>query len=236
MVKKRLTKEALEELRTIAIYGDIGEGKTSLAYKIINLIKEEREVFFLKYPNPEIIEELGYRNLDSLELMENLENCILYIDEPQLHFGIYDKKSNSIIGKICSLARQKDIILIISTSDTRVFSKSNESYFDAWCIKNLDYSMVKNGSKIKKILKDNAVFDPAGIIINRGEFILDRRCKNSERGMGSIRSRHNGFYIFDIEDYFTEKHSKPYKDYWEPKNPNENAKKIKNPNENANEK
>ena len=217
MVIKELTKDVLEEIRTFAIYGDIGEGKTSLAYSIINKIKKDKEVFFLKYPNPKLIEKLGYESLDSLELIENIENCILYIDEPQLHFKIYDKRSNGIIGKICSLARQKNIILIISTSDTRVFTKHNESYFDAWCIKNLDYSMVKRGSKIKKILENSATFDPSGIILNKNEFIFDRKCKDAERSKRRISSEFNGKYVFEMEDYFTERHSKPYKDFWEPK-------------------
>jgi hypothetical protein len=217
LVIKELTKDALEEIRTLAIYGDIGEGKTSLAYSIINKIKKDKEVFFLKYPNPKLIEKLGYESLDSLELIENIENCILYIDEPQLHFRIYDKRSNGIIGKICSLARQKNIILIISTSDTRVFTKHNESYFDAWCIKNLDYSMVKRGSKIKKILENSATFDPSGIILNKNEFIFDRKCKDAERSKRRISSEFNGKYVFEMEDYFTERHSKPYKDFWEPK-------------------
>lgn len=217
MMIKELIKEALEEVKTFAIYGEIGEGKTSLAYTIINKIKDKRDVFFLKYPNPKLIEELGYENLDSLELIENLENCILYIDEPQLHFKIYDKRSNSIIGKICSLARQKNIILIISTSDTRVFTKHNESYFDAWCIKQLDYSMVKRGSKIKKILENSATFDPSGIILDKNEFLFDRKCKDAERSKRRISSEFNGRYIFAEEDYFTEKHSKPYKEFWEPK-------------------
>lgn len=217
MVRKELTKEALEEVKTIAIYGEIGEGKTSLAYTIINKIKDKRDVFFLKYPNPKLIEELGYESLDSLELIENLENCILYIDEPQLHFKIYDKRSNSIIGKICSLARQKNIILIISTSDTRVFTKHNESYFDAWCIKQLDYFMVKRGSKIKKILENSAIFDPSGIILDKNEFLFDRKCKDAERSKRRIASEFNGRYFFKEEEYFTEKHSKPYKEFWEPK-------------------
>lgn len=234
MVRKLLTKEALEEVRTIAIYGEIGEGKTSLAYTIIEKLKQGREVFFLKYPNPEIINKLGYESLDSLELIENMEDCILYIDEPQLHFGIYDKKSNGIIAKICSLARQKNIILIISTSDTRVFTRHNESYFDAWCIKNLDYSMIKIGSKIRKIFKNNALFDPSGIFLNHNEFLFDRKCKNSERSKRRITSEFNGIYTFEEEDYFTEVHSKPYRQYWESKTPNEspNQEPNKTPNQN----
>lgn len=235
MVRKNLTKEALEEVRTIAIYGETGEGKTSLAYNIINKLKKGMDVFFLKHPCPELISKLGYESLDSLEIMENIENCILYIDEPQLIIGIYQNSSNEIISKICSLARQKNIILIVSSSDTRVFTKHNESYFDAWCIKNLDYNMVKNGSKIKKIMRDNATFDPRGISLNKNEFLFDRKCKNSERGNWRTTSKFNGRYIFEMEDYFTDEHSKPYRQFWNDKTPNEIENKIEIQNENKNE-
>ena len=62
--------------------------------------------------------------------MEQIEGAIIYADEPQLWTSIYDHKSNSIIAKTCSLARQRDNKLIISSSDTRVFTKHNEAYFD----------------------------------------------------------------------------------------------------------
>jgi len=41
MVRKELTKDTLDELRTIAIYGDTGGRKTSLAYNVINKLKIE---------------------------------------------------------------------------------------------------------------------------------------------------------------------------------------------------
>ena len=90
--------------------------------------------------------------------------------------------------------------------------------------------MVKNGSKIKKILQNNATFDPSGIILSKNEFLFDRKCKYSERSKNRINSEFNGRYVFEEEDYFTEKHSKPYKDFWESKTANETENEIKTAN------
>jgi len=196
----KLTRELLSNIRTIAVYGAVGSGKTALSYSLLNLFEDKR-VYFFRHPKPHLIASLGYENITNLEQIENMENCVIYFDEIQLHVGIQDKKSNNIISKICSLARQKKITLIISTSDTRVFGKANEAFFDMWLVKQLDYDMIKNGSKLKQILKKNAVFDPSGISIAKNEFILD--CHSYPEL--------NGRDTFELLPYFTEEHSKPYK-------------------------
>ena len=201
-MQELLTNENFDKVRTIAIYGGQGSGKTALAYKIMDIVSQNgKKIYFLRHPKPDMIAKLGWNNLDSLEDVEVLEDCVLYIDEPQLHISIYDKKSNAIIAKICSLARQKNILLIISSSDTRVFTKHNEAYFDLWMVKDLDYDMVKQGSKIKKMLSKYCLFDPVGFRLNKNQFLSECRALS---GL-------NGLHEFEIVDYFTEEHSKPYR-------------------------
>ena len=196
---KELNREMFNSIRTIAIYGDTGTGKSCLAYTIISLFTDKK-IYFLKHPKPELIEALGYSNLDSLEQMENIQDCVLFCDEPQLYLSLYEKRANRIISKVCSLARQLDITLIISSSDTRVFTKSNEAYFDLWLVKDLDYTMVKNGSRVKEVIKKNCLFEPEGFSLKVNEYLADsRKCRSI-----------NGKHIFIMPDYFTEAYSKPY--------------------------
>lgn len=195
-----LTKENLEKVKCIAIYGDIGEGKTALAYKIIEILKG-KTVYFMKHPKPYLIEPLGYKNLNSLEELERLQDVIVYWDEPQLTVPIYDKKTNRVIAKVCSLARQTNTTLIISSSDTRVFTKHNESYFDLWLIKDVDYEMVKNGSKIKKAIRNNCTLEPEGFRLERNEFVSESR-----KLIGF-----NGKHTFKLPKMWSEEHSKPYR-------------------------
>ena len=199
-MKELLKLDNLKKIKTIAIYGDTGTGKTALAYKILE-IEKDKKIYFLKHPSPEIIEKLGYINLTSLEQIERLQDVVIYWDEPQLSTSIYDRKANKIIANICSLARQLNITLIISSSDTRVFTRYNESYFDLWLIKDVDYEMVKNGSKIKKAIRNNCRFEPSGFKLNDNEYLAESR-KLSE---------FNGKRSFKLPKNWNEKHSKPYR-------------------------
>lgn len=207
-----LTKECLNKIKTIAIFGDTGSGKTALAYKIVEVLKEDRPIYFLKHPRPELIEALGYHNLYSLEKMNKMQDCVIYLDEPQIYMNINDNRTNKIIAKICSLARQLNITLIISSSDTRVFTKHNESYFDVWLIKDVDYMMVKRGSKIKNAINNNVLFDPNGFELDINEFLVE--CPKHKDW--------NGVRTFKVPEYFTDKHSKPYR-HLKKRNPNTNS-------------
>lgn len=199
-MKELLTKNNLTKIKTIAIYGDIGTGKTALAYKILDVFKGQ-DIYFLKHPKPEIIEKLGFKNLRSLEEIERLHDCVVYYDEPQLTTSIYDRKTNSIVAKVCSLARQLNITIIISSSDTRVFTRHNEAYFDLWLIKDVDFEMVKNGSKIKKAIRNEVRFEPEGFRLEINEYLAESRKLID----------FNGKHKFTLLKNWSEEHSKPYK-------------------------
>lgn len=180
-----LTKENLMKFRTIAIYGNIGSGKTALAYKILSVI-DDKPVYFMKHPRPELLEPLGYKNLSSLGGFEKLHDCIVYLDEPQLYLNIYQHRKNEVIAKICSLARQRNITLIMSSSDTRCFTRHNEAYFDLWIVKNIDYSTVKNGSRIKMIIQENTLITTDGFNLDENEFLYHAINYPEMRGTGKF--------------------------------------------------
>jgi len=144
--------------------------------------------------------------------LERLQDCVVFWDEPQLNVSIYDRRANRIIANVCSLARQLNITLILSSSDTRVFSKYNESYFDLWLIKDVDFVMVKNGSKIKKAIRNNCRFEPEGFRLEKDEFLVESR-KLSE---------FNGKHTFKLPKIWSESHSKPYRN-----SERKNVKKVR---------
>lgn len=196
-----LRYDVLKNIKTIAIYGETGSGKTALAYKILSEFEGKKTIYFMKHPKPYLIAQKGYKNLVSLEAIQSLQDCVIYMDEPQLFLSVYDHSSNKIIAKVCSLARQRGITLVISSSDTRVFSKWNESYFDLWLIKDLDYSSVKQGSKIRKAYKDNAMIDPNGLRLAKNDFISESR----------ILSEFNGIHHFELTKDWCDEFSTPYR-------------------------
>ena len=199
MKEQLLTRKNLEKVKTIALYGDTGTGKTALAYKIIEVFK--KPIYTLKHPRPGIVEAIGWKNITSLEEVERLQDCVIFWDEPQLSTAIHDKKANRIIANVCSLSRQLGITLIIASSDTRVFTKHNESYFDLWLVKDVDYEMIKQGSKIRKAIKNNSRFEPAGFRLEDNEFLAESR---------KLRE-FNGKHTFELPAVWNEDHSKPYR-------------------------
>ncbi len=198
-MKELITLENLNKVKTIAIYGDTGTGKTALAYKILETF--DKPIYFLKHPKPELVEKLGYINLVSLEEVERLQDVVIFWDEPQLSTQIHDRKANRIIANVCSLARQLNITLILSSSDTRVFTRHNEAYFDLWIVKDVDFESVKNGSKIKKAIRDNCKFEPSGFRLEQNEFISESR---------KLRE-FNRKHTFTLPKKWDDFHSKPYR-------------------------
>jgi SpoVK/Ycf46/Vps4 family AAA+-type ATPase len=139
-------------VKILVIQGSTGCGKTALAFKLLEKCK--KPVYIFKHPNPKLIEAIGYHNMKSESEFAKLRDCYVYLDEPQLYFKKQDKQNNDYFLLLGSMARQYGFSLIISTSDTRWVNKGLESYVSHWIIKDLDLSLVKQGSMIKSIIKN----------------------------------------------------------------------------------
>jgi len=202
-MKELITIENLKDIYCIAIFGERGSGKTALAFKFLDELSKTFPIYLMRHPNMNIIEEVGlpYKNLKSLERLCEIQDCVVYWDEPQLSVDIRDKSANKIIAQICSLARQRNIKIIISSSDTRVFTKHNESFFDMWLVKDLDYAMVKNGSKIKRVVLTNTFFDPNGFKLKCDEYLSYSR---------KLPEELNGKHKFGLITIWNDKLSKPF--------------------------
>lgn len=186
--------------KLIAVVGETGSGKTASCFTIMDAIKD-RKKFIVNHPTPHILTESGIENIPDLS-MDSMVDCALWIDEPQLIYPKYQKKNNDHLLMLYSLARQRDITLIVSTSDTRWINKGMEAYVDTWLIKNLDFDLVKQGSVIKKIISQkyhNII--PKAFKLDSSEAIL--YCKNQLAQPHKIN--------IPLPKYWSEKFSKPYK-------------------------
>ena len=189
-------------MKSIAICGETGSGKTAISYYLINNFN--KKIYAYKHPDIKILNERGFKQLHSLAEIEKLKDCVIWIDEPQLYFTVYEKRSNVILLRLLSLCRQRHICLIISTSDTRFITRGLESYIDLWILKDIEYSLVKQGSMIKKIIQNNCFLDVDGFELSINEYIFhSRRFKDF-----------NGKHTFEKPVYFTERYSKPYLFYF----------------------
>lgn len=188
------------EPMTILVVGDRGSGKTAISFKILDTFRLRRQVYVYRHPKPELLEPLGFRNLYDLGSIERLSNAIIYIDEPQLYFPRYDKRSNETLIKLCSIARHTGNILVFSTSDTGWVNRQQESYIDVWVIKDIDFNLVKRGSLLKKVVEKIAIkADEFRLNLNEYLFYSRRYMEHSYK-----------IHTFTLPFYFNERYSKPF--------------------------
>lgn len=204
----RYSKEAeqfnyskLHTKKIILIFGETGSGKTALAHKCLDNIKDKKEVYVYKHLIPKAITEIGFKNISSISQISELRNCAVWVDEPQLLFPREDKRTNNFLLKLYTLARQRGITLVLSTSDSRWVNKSTESFVNSWFIKDAEAELLKNGSKIKNIIKNNSPFGLIDFRLNKDEFLYYDRDEIDKQGK----------YKFKPSKYWCETLSTPYK-------------------------
>ena len=189
-----------EELKTVFITADLGEGKTALSYHILENIKKYMPIWVFRHPKPKLIEKIGFKNMYDIDEIDNMNRFCLWLDEPQIVFPKYEKRGSIVLQKLLSLVRQKDMILIMSTSDTRYITSAEEFYISTYLIKRIDFPMIKRGSKIKQIVNDMKTITPEGYVnsIAKNEFIFYNKKLKELRGK----------YTFKLPGFFNEEYSK----------------------------
>jgi energy-coupling factor transporter ATP-binding protein EcfA2 len=191
----------LQGVKVVVVLGATGSGKTALMHRTADSLHEttSRKVYVYRHPTPQILPK-HYAQLYRFGDVEHLRDCILWLDEPQLSLPKYDKHQNDTMLRLFSLCRQRNITVIIGTSDTRYVTRGMEAYVDEWMLKDLEPSMVKNGSMAKKIIKDSVLLDIDGYSCAVDEFVRYNRSS----------PQHNGRHCFALPSYWTNAHSTPY--------------------------
>lgn len=196
-------KEFINDVKSVAIIGDTGTGKTSLAHRIIGMVRVARKmpVYVFNHPKPELLKRLGWHNLESLELLKDLRNVCVYIDEPQEVMRFYENNGNPLLTRLLALARQRSIFLVLSTSVSQYVTRMLEGQIDVWCIKDCDVDSVKQGGRVSKIIKNACEFDKNGFKLKPKEYLFYcRRCSNV------VNTKHT----FELPVYWNDDYSKPY--------------------------
>lgn len=158
-------------------------------------------MFVFKHPRPEIIKKRGYKPLYELGEIANLQNCALYIDEPQLFLRHYEKRANESLENLMTLCRQRNITLVLSTADTRFLTRGLEYFTDAFCILDINLDLVKQGSSISKIIKKNSPITSQDWRLPIGKYLFYSR----------EYYQFNGLKTFKKPIWFNDNFSKPFK-------------------------
>lgn len=183
----------------IAVVGHRGSGKTALACYLLDQVAD-RPVWVYQHPKPELLAERGWKQMYRLEQMMEIDNAVTWIDEPQISIPKLDKRANEGLQRLLSIARHRDITLLISTCDTRWITRALESYVDIWLVKDVEVRLVKMGSMIAKIVKKHCIVDTDEFRLRPNQYLA----------YGRDYREMDGLHSFDKPAYFDERWSKPY--------------------------
>lgn len=194
-------KDLQECLHTscLCILGHRGSGKSAFAAYLLSQVKD-RDVYVFDHASPELIEEQGWKNLYRIEEIYRLQNCVIWADEVQLTIPTLDKRANEGLAKLLSIARHRDITLILSTSDSRWVTRGLESWVDCWAIRDCEASLLKNGSLAKKVIKKFVVVSPEEFRLEKNEYLFYYRARPDLDGM----------HENPLPDFFDLRWSKPF--------------------------
>lgn len=159
----------LDNTDSVAVVGDRNSGKTNLAFYLMNTYKGKRNKYLYGYP----IRIEGYKSIATWGDLLKVTNSIIFIDEIQRYIRIYDKRANNeLMGLLSFLAHQNNTI-IFTTQLSQFITKGVEASIQTWLIKQLDLLSLKNGCKIKRILREiaNPKITDKGISLYVNEFI-----------------------------------------------------------------
>ncbi|MBU0963219.1 MAG: hypothetical protein KKD48_04925 [Nanoarchaeota archaeon] len=195
--------EVVKEVNSVVVYGAKGTGKTAFSHRVLGYIRKytNRPIYCFSYPKPNLIKKIAWKNMRSIEEMNRLRGVALWIDEPQNYWKLYDGRSNEALAKLLSLARQRDIFLVLSTSLSQWVTRMLEGQIDVWVIKDTDPDLIKQGSRAKKIIQDNCTLDIDGFKLEENEYLFYCR---------KFYDRFNGRYTFELPKYWNDEYSKPF--------------------------
>jgi len=195
--------DVVKEVKSIAVCGDTGTGKTALCHRILGMVRKYRNmpIYVYNYQKTDLIKKLGWRNMNSLEELRDLRNVCLYIDEPQEVLRFYENNGNPILARLLALARQRNILLILSTAVSQFITRMLESQVDVFCIKDCSVDTVKQGGRVSKIIKRYCEFDPDGFKLKHNEYLFYCRKFNEQ---------FKGKFTFELPKYWNQDYSRPF--------------------------
>jgi hypothetical protein len=160
----------LDKCKVIAIIGDVNSGKTNLAVHLLRTYPGKKNIYIYGYPQ-QLDNFIPLINKTQLSMVED---GIIFIDELQRFFRLYDKNTNREFIEFVSLSAHKNNCLIFTTQLSQNLTKAMEAFVDGFCITRVrDISTLKLGSKIKRVV-DNCIDirrTSWGLFLKDGEFL-----------------------------------------------------------------
>ncbi len=163
----------LNQVKSVAILGDINTGKTNLAVSMLREYKKKggkREIYLVGYPKQ--IDD--FKNISNFQDLFKLTDSVVFIDEIQKYIKIYDRKANYDLMELISLFAHNNNTLVFTTCFSQFISRSIEGYIDCWDLTRiLDLKSLKNGGKAKRIIEQTThpKCNKWSLALKKGEYL-----------------------------------------------------------------
>jgi Cdc6-like AAA superfamily ATPase len=185
-------KRILTGSNIVLITGKRGSGKTALGMKFIEMFKKstKKKIFTIGFQTAKL--PFGIRKADNMESIKN--NSVVLIDESAITFSSRDsmKSPNKQLGKLMSIARHKNLNLILIAQ--------NSGMVDLNVLRLADTIILKEPSLLQTQFERKAIKD------------LYEKAGKHFKELDGKKERKSYFYVMDDEFEGLLKHSLP--EFW----------------------
>ena len=166
--------ETLSNARSIYVFGGVRTGKTSFVFGLCKNLEPHKQVYWYKFPNKTLLTKEGWHYLGNLNELSKLTDAVVVMEEYVLSVP-HDKKNNDELEKILVLAGQNNLTIIIISQVSQVVNKRLESLIDCFICFDTDYTQLKNGSRLKNMIRDASTFAPEHFKLEKGNGLFYSR-------------------------------------------------------------
>jgi hypothetical protein len=197
---EKFRKKMLDSSIIMLITGKRGSGKTSLGMKLLELFRNSgsRECYIVNYRKTRLPKWM--RKVDSVEEAPN--NSVVLIDEGAVGYFSREsmKEANRVLSKIMTLARHKNLTLIIITQ--------NSAMIDLNVVRLADTLVFKEPSLLQARFERRALKDMFDKVTP-----FFKKCEEPNRNFYVWDDDFEGMLRYDLPNFWTESISTSFRDY-----------------------
>ena len=182
----------------ILITGKRGSGKTALGFKLLEVVRGKRKAYYLGEGKlPKFIKKVS-------DIKDVRNNSILLVDEAAITYSSRSsmKQSNKILGELMTIARHKNLSLIIITQ--------NSAMIDLNVMRLSDTIIFKEPSLLQSRFERKSILD---LFRKAEEQFKKIESKDRKKHFYVIDDEFEGILDFSLPNFWSDKISKSFAKY-----------------------
>ena len=194
--------EVIQPESSYLLTGDVGQGKSALAYYLIERYAEKYNLIPSVVGVPQNKKSLlpeGYRFLDDVTEIPAVENAIVFIDEADIQLPLDSNKDKERIINALSLPRQRNQIFILAYHFPRLVKGTYLPFFSAFLFKRPPYliefaSKRSSGELMQMMTRANERFDELVDDVRKHTYVVAPKA----RWQGMLQNELPSFWTTDL--------------------------------------